>query len=173
MTNAVHGPLIVLDDAVEENRVEKAGVPTSRSCLDAACTRKNFRNGPHRTSASSMDFTVLCRLVSVIVIIPCLIPALVVSIVNVVSESVNISYLPTHPARDIFEDIFNILDSVVPFVVDDFGGIFDVLDFFSGPAGSIFGKVLDILNTTGNFVLSAILCLVPFLFCDVLASHST
>ena len=111
-----------------------------------------------------------------VVIIPPLIPALIISIaqtiaivLHIIAEPLHIADLLTNPASDILGSILDVVHGVVPLALDAvaeaveallyiLGNLLDFAHAAAGPLGGVFGEV-------GGGLLEAGFVLVPVFFC--------
>jgi hypothetical protein len=99
-------------------------------------------------------------LVVVIVVISRIVPALIIGIVHIVTESLDITDFATGPTCNVIRHVLHVLYRIIPFAIDILGNVFNVLDFFSCPAGRILREILDILNSVTDIIFNIVLGIV-------------
>jgi hypothetical protein len=85
-----------------------------------------------------------------------LIPSLVVSIIDIVIESLDPPILASCPASNILWYVLDILHTMIPLPLDVVWNVLDLLCLETSPVGNIFGSVFYILNTVIELVLDVV-----------------
>lgn len=104
-------------------------------------------------------------IITSIIIIPLLIPPLIERIVNIIIKPLHSSLLTSSPPSNILWDVFDVLHPVVPLPLHVFGDVLHFLCLAAGPAGDVFGGVLEPLLEPVFVVVEALFVALPVFFC--------